>query len=173
MVGAIGEILGAFGVIATLGYLAIQLRANTQAMRQAGAREAFDGTRILLAQLSGDAELARIMRIGLNGMDALDPDEATRFGTFMLSNTYNWLRVHSFEKDRNVEAGLAEATRMARRDIVSAPGYRQWYELRKHWLPEDFRGAIESDMAGGSGRYVPYGADGQTKTRDAIQPTAV
>jgi hypothetical protein len=167
MVGAIGEILGAVGVIVTLAYLAIQLRANTLAMRQAAEREAFDGSRILLAQLSGDADLARIVRTGLNGMDALNADEAMRFGTWILSNTYNWLRVHSFEKDGIVEVGLAEATRRVRQDVVRTPGYRQWFELRKHWLAEDFRRAIESDMGGDAGGYVPYGAQATRAGEDA------
>lgn len=166
MVGAIGEILGAFGVIVTLGYLAIQMRANTRALRLETEREAFDGSRILLAQVSGDAELARIVRTGLAGMDSLDPDEAMRFSTWMLSNTYNWLRIHSFDRDGTVEVGMADATRRVRRDIIATPGYQQWFALRKHWLSDEFRDTLEREMATASGGYVPYGTDpAQTMAR--------
>jgi hypothetical protein len=74
----------------------------------------------------------------------------------MLLTTYNWLRIHSFERDGTVEADLAEATRRTRRDIVGTPGYRQWFELRKHWLPDDFRDTLEGEIAAASGKYVSY-----------------
>jgi len=159
MLGAIGEVVGAFGVIVTLGYLAIQLRANTRALRLEAERQAFDGSSAIQAQVSGDTELARILRIGLTGMDSLNPDEAMRFGVWMLSTTYNWLRVHSFDRDGTVEAELAEATRRVRRDLVRTPGYGQWFEQRKHWLPDEFRKVIEDEMAEAPGQYVPYRSD--------------
>jgi hypothetical protein len=162
MLGAIGEILGAFGVIATLGYLAVQLRANTRALRLEAEREAFDGIRLILAQLSGDAELARIIRVGLEGMDSLDADEAMRFGGWLLSNTNNWLRIHSFEREGTVQRNLADATRRIRRDIVQTRGYRQWFELRKHWIPDEFREALECEMAAASeGGYVSARAESE------------
>jgi hypothetical protein len=34
-IGALGEVLGATGVIVTLGYLAVQIRHNTRALRAA------------------------------------------------------------------------------------------------------------------------------------------
>ena len=42
-VGAIGEILGAAGVIVTLGYLAAQIRANTRQSRAAMTQSIVDG----------------------------------------------------------------------------------------------------------------------------------
>ena len=41
-IGAVGEILGAIGVIVTLGYLAVQIRQNTASNRQAAARSTVD-----------------------------------------------------------------------------------------------------------------------------------
>ena len=161
MIGAVGEILGALGVIATLGYLAVQLRANTRALRLEAEREAFDGSRLVLTQVSGDAELARIIRTGLMGMDSLDPDEAMRFGVWMLTTAHNWLRIHSFEREGTIDGDLIEATRRTRRDIVGTPGFRQWFELRKHWLPDDFRRMLAEEMVATSGGYVPYRTDSE------------
>jgi uncharacterized protein YbcV (DUF1398 family) len=42
-VGAVGEILGAVGVIVTLGYLAAQIRANTRQSRAAMTQSIVDG----------------------------------------------------------------------------------------------------------------------------------
>ena len=39
-IGAVGEVAGAAGVIATLGYLALQIRANTSWQKRQGFRDA-------------------------------------------------------------------------------------------------------------------------------------
>ncbi|MGK0260854.1 MAG: hypothetical protein ACI96M_004308, partial [Candidatus Azotimanducaceae bacterium] len=41
-IGAVGEIIGAIAVLATLVYLAMQMRQNTQAMKSAGLRSMQD-----------------------------------------------------------------------------------------------------------------------------------
>ena len=48
-IGAVGEIIGALAVVATLGYLALQVKTNTAAVNQASRQ----------ATLSGRAEAGR------------------------------------------------------------------------------------------------------------------
>lgn len=168
MVGAIGELLGAVGVIATLGYLAVQVRSNTIAIRRDAGQEAFDAVRAQLRQLSADPDLARIWRTGLEGMEGLDADEQLRFAAYLLEITYYWLRVYSLAQDGTVDADLLSAVAKARADIVAAPGYQQWYETRKHWLPDGFRQVLEQVMGSNSGVYLRPGAERQ----DAARPTS-
>ena len=47
-IGAIGEIIGAAGVISTLIYLAIQIRQNTTAMNRATVRQALESNNAAL-----------------------------------------------------------------------------------------------------------------------------
>lgn len=155
MVGAIGELVGGLGVIITLMYVARQIRANTIAMRQEAEREAFDGNRLVLSQIARDRSVARILRIGLEGTDALDPDEEQQLAALLLQLTYDWLRLHSLDRDLTVGAALADANRRARREISSAPGYRKWFEARRHWFPEEFQRVLDEDMASGS-TYTPF-----------------
>jgi hypothetical protein len=155
MLGAIAEVVGALTVVATLGYLAVQIRANTAAMRREAEQEGFDGTRATLGQIAVDRDLARVFRTGLAGMENLDPDERVQFGAFLLETTYNWLRMHSFAQDGTVAPGISDSVLRARRDIVVTPGYRQWFDARKHWLPDDFRAALEKDMASQPKDFVP------------------
>lgn len=71
----------------------------------------------------------------------------------------NRLVLSQIARDRNVarifRIGLAETDRRARLDVSSTPGYRSWFAVGKHWLPDDFRNVIERDMASGAG-FVPY-----------------
>jgi hypothetical protein len=82
-IGAIAESLGAVGVIASLVYLAGQIRQSREQMRAATAQQ-------LQAQVSStaqepvrNAELARLVRRGNENVDQLDEDERFRF-TFYL-----------------------------------------------------------------------------------------
>jgi len=78
-IGAIGELLGAAGVIATLGYLAIQVRQNTRA-QSANTEQAkspsFSGFHSYVAQSETPAH---IWDKGFEDEAALTPDEKRRF----------------------------------------------------------------------------------------------
>lgn len=58
--GAIGEILGAVGVILTLLYLAIQIRQNTHATRAASHHAVTDSLNQGNIAIAQNAELAQI-----------------------------------------------------------------------------------------------------------------
>jgi hypothetical protein len=58
-IGAVGEAIGAFGVILTLGYLALQIRQNTRSLKSASYQSA----------ISSMSEVAGVMEDHLwNGM---------------------------------------------------------------------------------------------------------
>ena len=56
-IGAIGELLGAAGVIATLGYLAFQIRQNTKQLGQEAQRTRAQAVRESWAAIGAHAEL--------------------------------------------------------------------------------------------------------------------
>ena len=70
-VGAIGEAIAAAGVIATLVYLALQIRQNTQTVRAATFQQAAAASTALAEQLSRDPELTRIFVSGVNELGSL------------------------------------------------------------------------------------------------------
>ena len=75
MIGAVGEILGAAAVIATLAYLSRQIRASTQATRRAAMQEILDQTGYFLDNLSSTSETAGVWGRGLAGDASLSPDQ--------------------------------------------------------------------------------------------------
>ena len=82
-IAAVAEAVGAAGVIATLGYLAIQIRrsnllATTESIRY--AQTASNPTILAIAQ---DPDLARVFREGLRDRDSLSADERVRFDMVM------------------------------------------------------------------------------------------
>jgi hypothetical protein len=78
-IGAIAELLGAIGVIASLIYLATQIRQSREQMRASTAQQ-FQSQVMATAQAGArDPELFQLLRRGSANIDQLDEDELGRF----------------------------------------------------------------------------------------------
>jgi hypothetical protein len=83
--GSMGELIGAIATIATLAYLAIQIRINTRIAKTSALQSMLAGGRDhFLHSMYSDGELCEVMTKGLNSMDLLDQTEKTRFACFMV-----------------------------------------------------------------------------------------
>ena len=60
-IGAVGEVLGALGVIATLGYLAAQIRQNTRALHSSSYAQSAEQLWLVNLAIAQDRDLARMM----------------------------------------------------------------------------------------------------------------
>jgi hypothetical protein len=75
-IGAIGEVLGAIGVIVTLGYLATQVRQNSRSVRSS-TRQAISTNQFQAGfQLAATPDLRAAFIRWQNGQPASNPDEA-------------------------------------------------------------------------------------------------
>jgi hypothetical protein len=102
MIGAIGEILGAAGVIVTLAYLAKQIRQSNIAARQEATRETLDLNDRLLADVAKNPQLASIFRRGLANEPDLTPDEVMQLRTMFLRVSFLWQRMYEHESEMEI-----------------------------------------------------------------------
>ncbi len=136
--GSLGELIAAVATIATLFYLAMQIRASTVVARaeaQRGAQSAAVPTQLAIAQ---DPELAALFLRGLADYPNLDPVEATRFALLLPSLLDGVMRIM-----RDSELGLAddddvELARATVKRFLSARGGRAWFEDYASSLPKPF-----------------------------------
>ncbi len=87
--GALGEFVGAFAVVATLIYLALQIRQNSAMLEQNhefSRASILQGSNVMYSTfrglVAGDAGLARIYNRALSE-EALEDDEAIRFEAYL------------------------------------------------------------------------------------------
>jgi hypothetical protein len=83
---AVAEVLGAFGVIASLAYLAVQIRQNTALMDRTARAAKGAAYQDFLGYFQSatlpavhDAEIAEIVRRGMIDVDSLSEAETFRF----------------------------------------------------------------------------------------------
>ena len=92
-IGAIGEIVGAIAVVATLGYLAVQINQSTKVARSSTRQAIAEMTMAASNDIPRDKELAEIFVRQMKG-EELDDAESIR----LLARTYvamrNWENIH-------------------------------------------------------------------------------
>ena len=78
-IGAVGEVLGAIGVIVTLGYLALQIRQNTDSLRATSELGLSQQSADWMSRMAADPELSRIYDAASDDPTTLTPEELSRF----------------------------------------------------------------------------------------------
>jgi len=142
-IGAIGEVLGAIAVVATLGYLAVQIRQNTERERLAqefASNQYFNELRMLVAS---DADLADIEMRGVRNLSSLTDLERHRFDE--LATSWIWAlqkayrQFQAIEMSTTFEGGLPLLSRRFNGD-----GFRVWWsETRGEFSDMEFRDAMD------------------------------
>jgi hypothetical protein len=153
-IGSIGELVGAIATVATLAYLAIQIRHNSRGLDQNSdlMRMSFENQlrgegQQLRALIASDAELASIWRAGLAGAPELDRSQRDRF-ELLIVNVLNMLKA---EYD-GLMRGLATDHRATYLFIIArSPGFREWWQRhRDSGRDIEFARWVDSLMKGGS-----------------------
>ena len=88
-ISAVGEIVGAIGVIGSLIYLALQIRKSDQTVRAERIQALWDGSRDrLLAPGSIDPQLSDLVAKGLTNFEALNNSDKRRFYWFFFEQCF-------------------------------------------------------------------------------------
>ena len=104
--GAVAELLGAIGVIATLVYLSAQIRHNNDQLRGAATTAVYEYQRTLTEMLSADPELYKIALRGNEDLSSLDPWEQQRFTIWCIHETGMWEMCHRLLKQGALDQQL-------------------------------------------------------------------
>ena len=152
--GNLGEFVAAVAVVVSLIYLAVQIRQNTQQIKQSISSVKASAYQTSLSSAAGfivnvaqDPDLADIYRRGLQG-DSLNETEWIRF-RFVISNLFGHYE-HLYYQHR---AGLAEPelweSRAANMEWYFAqPGWRSYWDEAGRLFGKAFRDYVAGQLAG-------------------------
>jgi hypothetical protein len=147
-IGAASEMVGAFAVVITLVYLAIQIRHSAAATQAATAQALADSINASNLLIAGDTAVARIYRIGKFGdWESLTDDEKfqwTHLATAVCQSFQAVLTHHRLKQADEMSVELAKNTL---RSIFSAEAYKRWWSDGHGKLPftPDFVKFIEHE----------------------------
>ena len=145
--GAVGEILGAIAVVATLGYLANQIRQSTRVAKADISQRMSEQVQALYMTVFANSDAAELVdRIGTNG-EPIDGADSWRWYSFALSNIehaenlYYQYRVGTLDKARFVSL---MAPVHARFNLL--PRLRHSWMLFRDQMEPDFRSHMDKHI---------------------------
>ena len=142
VLGASGEFVASFGVIATLIYLAIQMTQHTRAVKLNTSRVVTEELQQMFSLLAADESLAKVF-IDASRTSELNDIARVRYYTF----TSNILRVVENAYLQYRENAIGEEhwegiTNMAI-DYSKMEAFDVYWNNRKHWMSQEFQAFME------------------------------
>ena len=143
-IGALGELLGGVVVLASLVFLGLQIRRNTQALRMSAAEES-NRSFASYAALFTQPGISRLYRVGLASPDELDDDERITFNA-VISTFFNFLsHAHSVRRSGITNLWSSERTlRVTAIYILRQPGGQRWWRQFRVAYGHGFQSYIDS-----------------------------
>jgi hypothetical protein len=120
-VGSVGELIAAIATIATLIYLAAQIRQNTSTVATSTYNSVFDGFNQMNLPVASDPELARILHAGQYDPTSLDENEQIRFFLLMRSVSNHYLKLLRLRERGALSGGRMGTTRVRSRRSTELP----------------------------------------------------
>ncbi len=130
-VGAIAEVGGAFGVIATLLYLAVQIRHSSKSERASMQHAVLSEFRTLASQMYFDEKLAHAHQCLAEGRE-IPPETKERY-LYWIANIFRiYEEIHEFSQNNLISTDFWEARRKHMRDVYLAhPEVKDWWRNSK------------------------------------------
>ena len=150
--GAIGENIGAFAVVASVIYLAVQIRKQTKEAKLAATRELGTNYQNTLDLFVQDKELCSLWGKAVKDYRGLPEDERLRVAWLMQRVTRVWEAQYLHEMHENVDSIYFNSVNRGYLEATTFPGYQQWWELSRDLFENPFRDYIDEQIIEGKKR---------------------
>ncbi len=145
--GAIGELVGGVAVIASLIFVGVQIRTQTQEQRLAATRDLSRQFGDALAPVVESPELASIYRQALQDLGALQEDERLRVN-LALSRVIRVMEQQFLHTTHaRIDPGFSEAVGSRIEEGFELPGVQEWWRLHRSGFSPRFREHVDSVIA--------------------------
>ncbi len=142
--GNLGEFVSGLAVVISLLYLAVQIRQNTRSLR-AGAHQSITSH---IAELNRtiveNAEVARLMEVGLRDLMALSPEDRRRFNAYNSARFRHYDNLYYQYRAGTLEESQWSGLRNLLRFHLSQPGIVRWWEEARAFYSPDFVAYVAS-----------------------------
>ena len=135
--GALGELVAAIATIATLLYLAIQIRQNNRNLHESTSASLNQGFASINSRLSSDEQFAEIFIRGRQDLEALSAVEVERFRAFVQDNLNMAVYADGLKASHNLDSLHFEPFEVVGSLYQSYPGVRAVIDSLEPATPRD------------------------------------
>ena len=141
-IGALGQVLGAVAVIATLLYIAREVRQNGRSLSISALRDTTAQWNHWSEMIATSTDLAEIVSKGNKSSDNLSESESLRYGAYVQSFFDNVDSYRSLAIDYGMEKDLTLLASIVSRRI-QIPGFNAWWAANTADYADNFVSWIE------------------------------
>jgi len=145
-IGAVAESLGAIATVATLAYLALQIRQNTRMGQIATATARIDQRAQQAAFISQSSDINRLFWTGLHDPESLSADEYRHFesifSTYLVSNE----AAFNFNQENALSEAEWAGQIAAINWLLSTPGFRSYWSAWRDSYAADYSDFVDASI---------------------------
>lgn len=141
--GAIGEFVGAIGVIASLLYVGVQVRQNTRSVRAATYDSLVRSNGEWLKALIADPDLASGFEVAVADWGNVDEVERPRTMYLITQLFRHWENAYFQYRQGTLAPAMWRTWERIILSYFHQPGLQQWWRLRRAAYSEEFRDFLE------------------------------
>ena len=136
--GNLGELVAAIATVATLGYLALQLKQNTKALRSQTFQQSSMDMSLTANAISSNGELAEIVVKASESLDDLSPQERIRFHFWMVVALRRFEAIYVQSIYGSIDRVRIEGFERSILTLISSGGPAEWWKTAKTAFSSDF-----------------------------------
>ena len=145
--GSAGEFVAAIATLATLVYLAVQVRQNTKALRATTFQQVSEAMAQNVSHLSDNGELAAIA-VKVGSGEELEPVERVRYQGLMLMSMRRLESVWLHHRLGSIDSDQIKGFELSLISLINVPVALQWWGNAKATFHEEFAEYVDQRLEG-------------------------
>ena len=144
LLGNYGEFVGAIAVVATLGYLAFQIRQNTESLRMSAELAVSQQTSDFAARVRAQPDMVKLWDSAASDPASLSPEDKSQFRWIIAELLLTYEGQYQLLKRGHIseEAWKSKADMMI--GLLANPVVWEWWSPRMAPVSEEFRDHLDS-----------------------------
>jgi len=147
--GSIGELIAAIATVATLIYLAVQLRQNTRALRSQTFQQISAQMGRNVENITSDPDLAEIALKGFATGEEFTPVERVRFQGLLVMTFRRLEAVYVQCQLGSISPDMVNGFEQSLLPMLNTPAGKQWWESARRTFHDSFVVHVEERLASG------------------------
>ena len=146
-IGAIGNIIGAFAVVVSLIYLAIQIRTQNKQAKLSAFHEMSRELRVVTVMFASK-DVSDIFVRANHNYDSITEAESIQLIVLVTNIFRAWENAFIENRDGNLDKNIWEALAREYTQIMSIPSFQHIWAIRKQNYEPNFQHYVDSIEAG-------------------------
>lgn len=146
VIAQIAEIMAAVGVIVSLIFVGVQVRANTRATRSAAAHDAMSGMREFYMMLGANEQASKVWYRGMTDPAELSPEEMIQFFSAIHSALLAFQTSYTMTAERTLDPEIRDSVTSSLIAVKDLPGFEKYWSERREYFKTGFRDYVDDLM---------------------------